>query len=67
MACYATFLNAINQLDIREKLDIQGSEGLETQEYIDLIDLAREFRDELKKLLVCKDGQLSDIAVALMF
>lgn len=49
---YATFLGAIDSGDIRNKLDKQGSSGLDTDEYKELVEVARQFRDHLRKLLI---------------
>ena len=67
LACYATFLNAIDLPEVRGRLDANGKLGLETIEYRDLTEVAREFRGELISLLLKSDGTPDDIALALMF
>lgn len=48
---YATFLSALNCEDIRAKLELPGAEGLSTQEFRELTEVAREFKAELLTLL----------------
>lgn len=48
---YATFLSALNCEDIRSKLELPGSQGLSTQEFGELTEVAREFKAELLALL----------------
>jgi hypothetical protein len=67
LACYATFLNAIDLPEVRGRLDANGKLGLETTEYRDLTEVAREFRGELISLLLKSDGTPDEIALALMF
>lgn len=62
---YATFLNALDNPNIRQKLNVNGKAGLETNEFRDLIKVAPEFRSELRRLLA--DEESKKIALALMF
>ncbi len=48
-------------------MDANGKLGLETPEYRDLTEVAREFRGELTSLLLKSDGTPDEIALALMF
>mgnify|MGYP005856096381 CR=1 FL=1 len=48
---YATFLSALNCEDIRARLELPGAEGLSTQEFCELTEVAREFKAELLTLL----------------
>lgn len=50
-AIYATFLSALNCEDIRCKLELPGAEGLSTQEFDKLSNVARDFKVELFALL----------------
>lgn len=63
---YATFLHAIDDEDVRGKLDQQGFLGLKTKEYDELVGVAREFRDGLENLLVGSGGLRHKIASALL-
>jgi hypothetical protein len=65
LAPYATFLHALDDPNIRQQLNVKGKPGLETEEYRELIKVAREFRHELQRLLT--DKQSEQIALALMF
>lgn len=55
-ALYATFLSALNSEDIRSKLELPGAEGLSTQEFGELTDVARDFKAELLALLDINTG-----------
>lgn len=67
MNAYAVFLQALDDKSTRDALSVPGSDGLETQQYKDLCDKAREFRDELQGLLLPSGAPVNDIATALMF
>lgn len=57
-ALYATFLSALNHDDIRSQLELPGTEGLSTLEFVELTEVARDFKAELLALLdmnVCND------------
>lgn len=53
-ACYATFLSAINNEEVRKKLELPGSEGMDTDEYKILSEVAREFKYELLEIIYKK-------------
>lgn len=55
-ARYATFLSALDCEDIRSKLELPGAEGLSTQEFSELAEVARDFKAELLALLDIKTG-----------
>jgi hypothetical protein len=63
---YATFLHAIDDENIRSKLDQEGFSGLKTDEYNELVEVARDFRDGLQSLLVDSGGLRHRIASALL-
>ena len=67
MNAYAFFLQALDDTSTRSALNLPGSGGLKTQQYKDLCDKAREFRDELQGLLLPSGAPVNDIASALMF
>lgn len=67
MNAYAIFLQALDNQSTREALSAPGADGLETQQYKDLCEKAREFRDELQGLLLPSGAPVNDIATALMF
>lgn len=66
LAAYATFLNAIDDKEIREALERDGHEGLETGEYLELVEVAREFRQGLQDVLVGPEGLRGKIGSALL-
>jgi len=55
---YAQFLKALDNVEIRQELEILGSEGMKTKEYENLRQFAQEFRDEISELLFgyCNNG-----------
>ena len=55
-ALYATFLSALDSEEIRSKLELPGAEGLSTQEFRELTDVARDFKAELLGLLDLNAG-----------
>ena len=66
LAAYATFLNAIDDTAIRDALERDGHEGLETIEYQELLEVAREFRQGLQDVLVGPEGLKGRIGSALL-
>jgi predicted nucleotidyltransferase len=66
IAAYATFLNAIDDTKIRDALERDGHEGLETEEYLELVAVARDFRQGLQNVLVGPDGLRGKIGSALL-
>jgi len=63
---YANFLSQVDDLKIRAVLELHGDEGIVTQEYKDLTANAREFKNELLKLLFEKLGSDHEVVRALM-
>ncbi len=66
LTAYATFLNAPDDPSIRTALDSNGHTGLETDECRELVEVAREFRDGLERLLVDSSGLRNRVASALL-
>lgn len=66
LAAYATFLNAINNEDIRAALESEGHSGLETDQYSELVEVARIFRDGLEAVLIGSNGLPNKIGSALL-
>lgn len=66
LAAYATFLNAINDKTIRDALEREGHDGLETDEYRELVEVARDFRQGLEDVLVGPEGLRGKIGSALL-
>lgn len=66
LSSYATFLSALDDKSIRAALDSDGYSGLETDEYKELVEVARDFRDGLKGLLVDASGLRNKVASALL-
>ncbi|MGK8234603.1 hypothetical protein ACLGGT_10575 [Roseovarius sp. MS2] len=66
LSAYATFLNAMDSKSVRAKLDQEGFTGLETDEYRELVVVARDFRNSLEGLLVDKSGLRHRIASAML-
>jgi predicted nucleotidyltransferase len=66
LAAYATFLNSLNDANIRGQLSLAGRSGMDTNEYSELVEVAREFRSALETLLVGPDSRHRDIASALL-
>lgn len=56
-ALYATFLSALNCEETRSKLELPGADGLSTQEFLELAEVAREFKTELLTLLDMDAGK----------
>lgn len=50
-ACYATFLDAINNDEVRKTLEQLDKKGIETDEYRYLSGIANDFKNELLRLL----------------
>lgn len=55
-ALYATFLSALNREEIRSRLELPGAEGLCTQEFKELTEVARDFKAGLLALLDMNAG-----------
>lgn len=66
LAAYATFLNAIDDADIRSALERDGHDGLNTDEYRELVEVAREFRQGLEDVLVGPKGMRHKVGSALL-
>ncbi len=66
LAAYATFLFALNDANVLRQLNLSERSGMETDEYRELAEVAREFRSSLEDLLVRPDGRRNDIASALL-
>lgn len=66
LAAYATFLNAIDDQKIRGALERDGHEGLGTDEYRELVEVARDFRQGLEDVLVGPKGLRGKIGSALL-
>ncbi|MEO0497328.1 MAG: hypothetical protein AAF141_08155 [Pseudomonadota bacterium] len=66
LADYATFLNAMNDPNIRSSLEQEGHNGMDTDEYRELVDVARSFRDGLEAALVGPKGLPNQIGSALL-
>ena len=66
LAAYATFLHAIDDEGIRKALERDGHEGLDTDEYRELVEVARDFRNGLEGILVGPNGLRSQIGSALL-
>ena len=66
LAAYATFLNSVDSAGIRANLGRKGKTGLDTQECLELAEVAREFRSALETLLVGPEICHSNIASALL-
>ncbi|QFT61802.1 hypothetical protein [Roseivivax sp. THAF30] len=66
LAAYATFLNSIDDGEIRSALERAGHEGLDTDEYRELVEVAREFRNGLESVLVGPEGLRHRIGSALL-
>lgn len=66
LAAYATFLNAIDNAEIRAALERNGHDGLDTDEYRELVKVAREFRQGLEDVLIGTEGMRHRVASALL-
>lgn len=66
LAAYATFLNSLDDADIRGQLSLAGRSGMETEAYSELVEVARDFRTALEMLLVGPDSCHKEIASALL-
>ncbi len=66
LMAYATFLKALNDKAVRDALDGDGATGIETDEYRELANVARDFRDGLESLLVGSPGLHNRVASALL-
>ena len=66
LAAYATFLNSLDDADIRGQLSLAGRSGMETEAYSELVEVARDFRTALETLLVGPDSCHKEIASALL-
>ena len=60
------FLDWLNSPECRDKLELDGDEGLRMQDYQDLCDDARKFRDGLYTMLMKKFGHNDDLIKALL-
>jgi len=64
--CYGEFLEKLDNKNFRQVLELQGAQGLETQEYKDMISLARDFKDKLVRILLDHYGADSAIVKAIL-
>lgn len=64
--CYGKFLLKLDDPDFRSKLELRGQEGMDTQEYTDMVELARNFKAELVGILLEHYGQESAIVKAIL-
>lgn len=63
---YSEFLSDVDDADIRAALEQPGSTGMATPEYADLADKARDFKDELLRLLFRELGPDHEVVRALL-
>ncbi len=63
---YAVFLDCLNDGDRRAALELPGDEGLNTQVYRDLVEEARQFKEDLYGLLMDEFGPEDDIFKAIV-
>lgn len=63
---YGSFLTKLDNPEFRSKLDQKGREGMETQEYQEMVQLAREFKAELVKILLGQEPAESTIVKAIL-
>lgn len=63
---YGTFLENLDDTDIRQQLKLLGEEGLGTQVYKDLCVEARDFKEDLLAMLMDEFGADHDVIKALL-
>lgn len=63
---YAVFLDCLNDGNRRAALELPGDEGLNTQVYRDLVEEARQFKEDLYGLLMDEFGPEDDIFKAIV-
>jgi predicted nucleotidyltransferase len=63
---YAEFLSDVDDIDIRAALEQSGPTGMGTKEYAHLSDKARDFKDELLRLLFRELGPDHEVVRALL-
>ena len=66
LAAYATFLSSLDDAHVRSQLSLAGRSGMDTKEYSELVEVAREFRTALETLLVGPESRHREIASALL-
>ena len=66
LSIYATFLDRIDKSDYREKLEMPGSKGLDTDQFEELEKLARDFKETLLDLLGISCDSTSTIIKSLL-
>ena len=64
--CYGEFLLKLDDPDFRSKLELRGEEGMKTQEYNDMVKLARNFKAELVGILLTNYDTKNDIVKAIL-
>lgn len=63
---YGVFLTKLDDPDFRSKLDQKGDEGMKTVEYQDMVQLARDFKGELVKILLNLGPERGSIVKAIL-
>ena len=66
LAAYATFLHSLDRRSVREALSLEGRQGLETEAFEQLSDVARDFRNELVKQLIKPDRSRDEFVSAIL-
>lgn len=64
--CYGKFLSKLDDTDFRSKLELRGEDGMSTQEYKDMVELARDFKAELVGILLEHYNPKSAIVSAIL-
>jgi hypothetical protein len=64
--CYGIFLEKLDDPKFRCALELEGAQGMETQEYRDMVELARDFKSELVGILLDHYGSKSVIVKAIL-
>lgn len=63
---YGCFLSKLDESEFRKKLELSGNDGLQTSEYQYMVDIARQFKDELLGILLNHYGSDSPIVKAIL-
>lgn len=63
---YGNFLTKLDDPEFRAKLDITGDDGMQTSEFNDMTELAREFKSELVNILLMHYTGCSKIVQAML-
>jgi len=64
--CYGSFLSRLDDPDFRSKLELEGVQGMRTEEYLYMVDLARQFKAELVGILLEHYGHESPVVRSIL-